>query len=112
MSRSLLFNANKLKIILMRLSCTEINNCEKSEIKHYICLNIFLKGCLALSNQTERQAEIKPVVVDLVETQYFASRSCSRRRKILRLYSSQHTPDPGNAGVGRGKVKCTAYPPW
>jgi len=25
--------------------------------------NNFLKGCLALSNQTERQAEIKPIVV-------------------------------------------------
>ncbi len=27
----------------------------------YIC-PIILKGCLALSNQTERQAEIKPIV--------------------------------------------------
>ncbi len=60
---SLPFNPNKLKIILMGFHCTEINNCEKSEIKPYICPNIFLKGCLALSNQTERQAEIKPVVV-------------------------------------------------
>jgi len=31
--------------------------------KTYVCL-IILKGCLALSNQTERQAEIKPIVVN------------------------------------------------
>jgi hypothetical protein len=35
-------------------------NQTESEIKTYIC-TIILKGCLALSNQTERQAEIKPV---------------------------------------------------
>jgi hypothetical protein len=34
----------------------------KSEIKPYL-YTIILKGCLALSNQTERQAEIKPVVL-------------------------------------------------
>jgi hypothetical protein len=30
-----------------------------SEFKTYLCA-IILKGCLALSDQTERQAEIKP----------------------------------------------------
>jgi hypothetical protein len=30
---------------------------------HYYICAIILKGCLALSNQTERQAEIKPIVV-------------------------------------------------
>ena len=38
--------------------------------KFYIC-SIILKGCLALSDQTERQAEIIPIVV--VETQCIAS---------------------------------------
>jgi hypothetical protein len=48
-------------------NAVKANNCGKSRIKPYLC-NIILKGCLALGSktncfyQTERQAEIKPIV--------------------------------------------------
>jgi len=57
--RKVLCSCLKYRIVLL-LECRKTNNCGKSQIKPYLC-PIILKGCLALSNQTERQAEIKPM---------------------------------------------------
>jgi len=54
---------NLFKSILITNPKSKIRNptYPYSQIKSYICA-IILKGCLALSNQTERQAEIKPML--------------------------------------------------